>query len=249
MVNSFSIKKYAYISDKGPVLEVNEDDIEIDLKNEIFMVLDGFGGSEAGVKAVKTIKETISQFYTKVVEDPDSTLPFFYNPQYLIEGNALVNAFHKAHEAVINQNKGRSLSQMGGASVSAGVLSGRVLTIVSIGNCSVVVIRNNNIQFVSHPESYDFFNGEITNKFLANFTLNGLGLFKLPSLSVKEFFIEEDDKIIFLSDGAYNRLSLSEMKNIFCYSKLNEKEKINRVFSIVNGRGNQDNQTCMLLEF
>ena len=249
MERSFSLKRYAYKTDKGPLLEVNEDDVEVDLKNEIFMILDGFGGSDAGVKAVNTIKETISQFYTKVVEDPDSTLPFFYNPQFLIEGNALVNAFHKAHEAVANQNKGKNLSQMGGASVSAGVLSGRVLTIVSIGNCSVAVIRNNNIQLINYPESYGSFNGEVNSKFLTNFTLNALGLFKFPSLSVKEFFIENDDKIIFLSDGAYNRLSLSEIKNIFFYPKLSDKEKINRVFNLVNGRGNQDNQTCMVLDF
>lgn len=249
MGNSLSIKRYAYRSDKGPILEVNEDDVEVDLKNEIFMVLDGFGGSDAGVKAVKTIKDTITQFYTKVVEDPDSTLPFFFNPQYLIEGNSLVNSFHKAHEAMINQNKGKSLSQMGGASVCAGVLSGRIFTIVSVGNCSVVVIRNNIIQFINYPESYDFFNGDVRNKFLTNFTLNGIGLFKSPSFSVKEFFLEEHDKVIFLSDGAYNRLSLSEMKNVFCYSNLNVKEKINRVFNLANGRGNQDNQTCMVLEF
>ena len=249
MDRAFSLKRYAYLCDKGPVLEVNEDDIEVDLKNEIFMVLDGFGGSDAGVKAVRNIKETISQFYTKVVEDPDSTLPFFYNPQYLIEGNALVNAFHKAHEAILNQNKGKSLSEMGGASVSAGVVSGRVLTIVSIGNCSVIAIRNNNTQFITSPESYDFFNGDISEKFLTNFPLNGLGLFKSASLVVKEFFIEGGDKILFLSDGAYNRLSLSEMKNIFCYSKGKDKEKINRVFKLVNGRGNQDNQTCLVLEF
>ena len=30
-----------------------------DLKNEIFMVLDGFGGSDAGVKAVNAIKDTM----------------------------------------------------------------------------------------------------------------------------------------------------------------------------------------------
>jgi len=249
MEKSFSLKRYAYICDKGPVLEVNEDEVEIDLKNEIFMVLDGFGGSNAGIKAVRLVKETISQFYTKVVEDPDSTLPFFYNPQYLIEGNALVNAFQKAHEVILNENRGKNLSEMGGASVSAGVLSGRVLTLVSIGNCSVLVIRNNNIQFINVPESYDSFSGEMRNKFLTNFPLNGLGLFKTATLTVKEFFIENDDKVIFLSDGAYNRLSLSEMKNIFCYSNLQEKEKINRAFSLVNGRGNQDNQTCMILEF
>ena len=108
----------------------------------------------------------------------------------MIEGNALVNAFHKAHEAVANQNKGKNLSQMGGASVSAGVLSGRVLTIVSIGNCSVAVIRNNNIQLINYPESYGSFNGEVNSKFLTNFTLNALGLFKFPSLSVKNFLLK-----------------------------------------------------------
>ena len=47
MERSFSLKRYAYKTDKGPLLEVNEDDVEVDLKNEIFMILDGFGGSDA----------------------------------------------------------------------------------------------------------------------------------------------------------------------------------------------------------
>ena len=94
---------------------------------------------------------------------------------------------------------------MGGASVSAGVLRGKILTTVSIGNCSVFAIRNNNVQLINSPENYDSFNGEMRNNFLKNFPLNGLGLFKNIFLTVREFFIEKDDKIIFFSDGAYNR--------------------------------------------
>ena len=249
MENTLAIKKYSYICDKGPFLDINEDDIEIDLKNELFIVIDGFGGSNIGSDTSKKIKETITHSYSKITGDPESTMPFFYNSKFLIEGNALVNATLKAQSQIFEDNKKKNLSSRGGASIVAGALAEDIMTFVSVGNCCSLLLRNNSIQFISSPDSYEFVSGNGNQQFFTNFPLNGIGLFETLNFDIKESRIIKGDTIIMLSDGAYNRLNLSELKNIFNSSSLKNKEKIQRSFELVNGRGNQDNQTCLIIEF
>ena len=249
MENPLTIKRYSFICDKGPFLDINEDDIEIDLKNELFIVIDGFGGSSIGSETSKKIKEIITHSYSRITGDPDSTMPFFYNSKFLIEGNALINALLKAQSQTFEDNKKKNLSSRGAASIVAGALAEDIMTFVSVGNCCSMLLRNSNIQFISSPDSYEFVSGNGNQQFFTNFPLNGVGLFEILSFDIKESKIIKGDTIVMLSDGAYNRLNLSELKNIFNSNNLKNKEKIQRVFDLVNGRGNQDNQTCLILEF
>jgi hypothetical protein len=71
-VNRFSIETQA-----GPILSINEDCADVDIVNNLFMVLDGFGGVSNGSSCITNLVDTITTFYTKISGDPDSTLPFF----------------------------------------------------------------------------------------------------------------------------------------------------------------------------
>ena len=42
------LKSYGLLSHQGPHLNLNEDYVEVDLANNLFMVIDGFGGSNIG---------------------------------------------------------------------------------------------------------------------------------------------------------------------------------------------------------
>lgn len=42
------LKSYAAKTHQGPYLEINEDGYEFDFENELYMILDGFGGSGIG---------------------------------------------------------------------------------------------------------------------------------------------------------------------------------------------------------
>ena len=46
------LKSYSARTDSGPFLQVNEDDHDVDLINNLFLIFDGFGGSNVGDKAV-----------------------------------------------------------------------------------------------------------------------------------------------------------------------------------------------------
>jgi serine/threonine protein phosphatase PrpC len=249
MENPLNLKKYSFVCEKGPFLDLNEDDIDIDLKNDLFMVIDGFGGGNIGQETSRKIKEIVSQYYSKITGDSDATMPFFFHSKYLLEGNALINGLLKAQKIIYNENKSKDLSSRGGASIVSAVLSDNIMTFVSVGNCCSILIRDRGIQFISSPDSYEVVLSNGHQKFFANFPLNGLGLFDVLSFDIKELKLFQGDVVLMLTDGAYNRLKLSELNNIFSFYNLNNKQKIKRIFDLVNGRGNHDNQSCLVLEF
>ena len=129
------LKSYAAKTETGPYLQVNEDDIDIDLMNHLYVVYDGFGGSNIGDKCVSISKENIKKFYTKISSDPDSTLPFYFSPKFLIEGNALINAVNLAHREILKLNASTEMSERGGVCLLAAAQSENILTFVSTGNC------------------------------------------------------------------------------------------------------------------
>ena len=69
-----------------------------------FLIFDGFGGSNIGDRTVHKLKDSIKSFYTKIGNDSDATLPFYYSYKYLIEGNALINSMHYAHMVLKKEN-------------------------------------------------------------------------------------------------------------------------------------------------
>lgn len=77
------IKSYAMKTHQGPFLNLNEDLVEVDLVNNLFMVIDGFGGSNIGDKAASMVRDSLKRSFTKIASDPDSTLPFYFSHKYL----------------------------------------------------------------------------------------------------------------------------------------------------------------------
>ena len=103
------LKIFSAETHQGPYLNINEDGCDYDFSNNIYMILDGFGGSGVGDKVVREIKDNIKRFYTQIASDINATMPFFYSPKYLIEGNALINSlifcsFHKLLHKTLSYN-------------------------------------------------------------------------------------------------------------------------------------------------
>ena len=140
------VKAYAAQSHQGPYLEVNEDGHEADVINGLYMVLDGYGGSGIGDKAVDLVRKKVKHFFTRINEDSNATLPFYYSKKYLLEGNALINAVHFAHRNLMDENEKLDLSSRGGASGVLTSLSDNIVTIVSTGNCRAYLYRKGRIE-------------------------------------------------------------------------------------------------------
>lgn len=243
------LKSYGLLSHQGPHLNLNEDLAEVDLVNNLFMIIDGFGGSNIGDKSAMIIRDSLKRSYTKIANDPDSTLPFFYSHKYLIEGNALINALHVAHRNVSKENENKNMNNRGGGSVIGAALAENVLTLVSTGNCSAYLYRKGHLSNEVQPDSLRSLSRDRFSSFLHTAPMSGVGLFEDLHFQVRELKISAGDLVLLFTDGIYARLEENEIKYTVEKNLDNELEIINELIKLANDRGNLDNQSALLLQF
>jgi len=243
------LKSYGLQTHQGPHLNLNEDLVEVDLAHNLFIMLDGFGGSNIGDRAAMMIRDNIKRFYTKIAVDPDSTLPFYFSHKYLIEGNALINAFQATHQLMTRDNEQKNLENRGGASVLAGALSENILTLVSTGNCAAYLFRKGHLTLEIIPDSLNSLSRDTFQPYLHSIPLSGIGLFEDLHFNVRELKLAKGDQIIFFTDGVYARLGIEEIR--YCIEKNldNELEALKDLINLSNERGNLDNQSGLILTF
>jgi serine/threonine protein phosphatase PrpC len=243
------IKSFGIYSNQGPHLNVNEDLADIDLNLNLFTLMDGFGGSNIGDRVAALAKDVIKRSYTKISSDPESTLPFYYSHKYLIEGNALINAFQAAHQVILKDNDQKSLSHKGGASVLVGAMAENVMTFVSTGNCNAYLYRQGYLKQVVIPDTMETLSRDNFNSYHQSIPLSGLGLFEDLHFQVKEVKLREGDVLIFLTDGIYSRIKEEELKYIIEKHFDREIELLKSLTKLSNERGNLDNQSGLVLQF
>ena len=243
------LQNFSVETNHGPYLNVNEDGYAFDFDNELYMIFDGYGGAGLGDKCVEKLKENVSKFYNNFVFDRDKTLPFFYSPKYLLEGNALVNAALLAHHSKYKDNLGKDIARRAGSSGIIAVKSESILTILSTGNCRAYIHRQGQIRKIFEEDNYLNLSHDNFDSHFKNIPLSGFGLFSDLHYQVKEIRIKAGDQVLFLSDGVYARLDDVEIKSSIQKLSMNLKVKIKELFELANNRGNLDNQTCMIMEF
>ena len=243
------LKSYSSHSDKGPYLQTNEDSVHIDLKNKLYFIFDGLGGSGIGDKVVQELKNNIKKFYGHMKEDPDSTMPFSYSYQYIIEGNALINAMKQAHGLLRKENESKDISSRGGASAIVISQAENLLTFASIGNCVAYLSRKGALRRVCEPDSFEFLGLDSFTRHFQTAPLRAFGLFEDLPLSIKELRPNKGDEVILLTDGAYSRMAQEELEHILQRRRESSREKIEALFELNNSRGNLDNQSAVILQF
>lgn len=243
------LKSYSAKTHHGPAIQLNEDDFDVDLVNNLFFAIDAFGGVGIGDKTAARVKELLKIFYTKVAADPDSTMPFFYSHKYLLEANALINAFHLAHKEIFSSNQQFEISKRGGASVVGLALSESLGTFVSVGNMAVYLYRKGEVKSIISPDSFETISKDNYRPYYSSLPMSGIGLFEDLHFQIREFRPQEDDIVIMLSDGVFNRINLEEIKFIIEKKTPGLRDKVNNLMEFANSRGNFDNQTALLFQF
>lgn len=236
-------------SHQGPFLNINEDGYDFDLDNEVFMIFDGYGGHGVGDKCVEDLKKNIKKFYQNFVSDRDATLPFFYSPKYLLEGNALINSALFTHYELYKENIKKEVPMRAGAS---GILFSKaesVMTVVSTGNCRAYLLRLGKIIPIFTDDSMQMLKTDNFDSHLKNIPLSGFGLFPDLHYQVREVRLAAGDKIFALTDGVYARVEDDELNAVISKPSINIKTKISELFELSNSRGNLDNQSCLILEY
>tara|TARA_B100001971_G_scaffold214585_1_gene252788 strand:- start:3797 stop:4534 length:738 start_codon:yes stop_codon:yes gene_type:complete len=243
------LKSFAAQSEAGPFLQTNEDAYDFDVLNELFLLLDGFGGAGIGDVCVNKLKEDVKKFYLRLAEDPDATLPFFYSPKYLVEGNALINSILFTHNNLMKENFTKKISERAGASGVVVAKSESVLTLVSTGSCNAYLYRRGKLDKIFIEDSFQFLSNDDYNNHLKTMPLSGFGLFPDLYYQVKELRLYKDDMICLLTDGVYGRLKSEEIKDVLSKPHSGLKAKLQDLFQLANSRGNLDNQSGIILQF
>lgn len=243
------LKAFAGETHQGPRLDINEDTYDYDIVNNIFMVFDGFGGAGLGDQCVLSLKENVKKNFLDFSSDPNATLPFFYSPRYLVEGNALINSMLFAHEAIFKANLVKEVSMRAGASGVIAVQTETLLTVASVGNCLALLVRHGKPHSIFTPDNYESLSLDLSQKHLSTMPTAAFGLYPDLYYQLKEIRLQEEDYIVFMTDGVYARLDSSEIASVVINPKLDNKSKIRELFRLANSRGNLDNQTVFLCEY
>ncbi len=243
------LSRYFLETSAGPRLTINEDCAGIDIINNLFIIVDGFGGVTRGPACSTELVDSIKNFYTKISGDPDSTLPFFYSHKYLIEGNAIVNALNYAHAIICKDNFNKALDVMGGASVLAAAMSENIMTFVSAGNCASFLCRRGNIEEITKPDILLNIATDAITYEQGTIPMSGLGLFEDLHTHVVERRILAGDLVILMSDGIYSKVKLNEVLHTIENKEIHFDKKAKLLMDLSNQRGNLDNQTLVLLQF
>lgn len=243
------LKAYAAQTHQGPYLQVNEDGYDFDFENELFMIFDGFGGSGVGDRAVDKLKQEIKSFYTQISDDPNATMPLYYNPRNLLEGNAVLNAMMSAHQNLLKSNHEKPINQRAGASAIVAAKADSILILIGVGNCSAYHFRQGKLSRIILEDTFEYLSkNQIEAKFRTS-PMNAMGMYPELGHQMREVRLSEGDKVVLMTDGVYAELTEDELLYNLNKSSPDAHERINNLLKLSNSRGNTDNQTAMILEF
>lgn len=243
------LKAYAAQTHQGPYLQVNEDGYDFDFENELFMVVDGFGGSGYGDRATEKLKNEIKTFYTQISDDPNATMPLYYNPRNLLEGNAILNSMMNAHQNLLRSNLEKPVNQRAGASAIVAVKADSLMVLVGVGNCCAYHFRKGKLSKVIVEDTFQYLSKDQFDMRFRTSPMNAIGMYPELGHQMREVRLAEGDKIILLTDGVYAQLNDDELLYTLNKSSPDANERVNSLLKLSNSRGNTDNQTAMILEF
>lgn len=242
------VKSYYAETQTGEYLELNEDAVIAEPSVSLYGIIDGYGGSGIGDKITELIKETVIENYGILSQDEDSTLPLYFEPNYSIETNALINVLKLSHSKVIDLNSSKDSNSRGAASFLGCISKKNSIQLVGTGNCLALKISKDSTSIVFFPHSN--FEGSIIGTPDKNSTpYSGIGLLNEFEFFVREVKVNKKDKIILLSSGCYAAFNFVELAILLKESKSDPKIFKNELCQLANARGSKSNQSIVCLEF
>lgn len=253
--------KYCSKTDVGKKRENNEDRFVCERIADnavILAVCDGMGGAKGGAVAASVAAESfLAEIKYQVGSRLDGGKLFFADPESevaMLLDSAVANA---NYEVWSKAQDDKSLRGMGTTLTAALIFedSLRVFT-VNVGDSRVYRIEENTVQRLTKDHSYvqhlaDI--GEITQKEAdnhpdRNIITRALGISIRAEADIKEAEVNSGDMLLLCSDGLYGMLTDDEIHGVAAFMGASLETKLEKLVSLANDAGGDDNITVVLAE-
>lgn len=256
-----TFNEIAALSSAGRVRKVNEDSVAsviLDIqhgdyksKSYILAVADGMGGHKAGDIAsriaINTIVKVLSTKITDLISKNQNNEEIF---------KILNDAFESANKNIFKFKKDENISEIVGAALSTGIIIKGKLFIAHAGDTRVYLVRRKHIKKITRDHRLVeelIIKGELTPEEALthpsrHVITNAIGVFK--DLHVDQYLVrlENDDYIIFCSDGLTDVVKDHEIKDIVLKNKI-PKLICDTLVNLANERGGKDNISVVVLKW
>ena len=253
---------YCAKTDVGKKREINEDFFAFSKLADnahIFVICDGMGGEAGGEIASKLAAESFVQEVTYQCSSrmiggelffaaPETEIPMMLD-------SALANANFEVWQKAQDD---KTLHGMGTTLVAALVLLNPLrLFTVNIGDSRIYKINSDTAQRLTKDHSYVQYlidKGEITPKQAEsrtdkNIITRAVGISIRAEGDIAEAKIEKSDRILLCTDGLCGMMTDDEIQGIVSFLDAKLEKKAERLISLANDAGGDDNITLIIVEF
>ncbi|RMH15148.1 MAG: Stp1/IreP family PP2C-type Ser/Thr phosphatase [Acidobacteria bacterium] len=242
------------MTDVGLLRSHNEDYLDVDDKNRVYVVADGMGGHNHGEVASRIAVETINKFIRET-DDADSTLPLTYDVKLKRHSNHLKRSIHIAHDQVLNAiREDGSLLGMGTTVVGA-MLRDDVVAIAHVGDSRAYRLRDGHLELLT--QDHTWVNEQVVAGYLSeeqakshplkNVVTRALGGDSEVVVDVIETRALDGDTYLLCSDGLTTMLSDQEI-----HQRLVSDDSLETIcrqlIEDANARGGFDNVTVLVFK-
>lgn len=240
------------VTDTGLLRTHNEDYLEVDDGNRIFLVADGMGGHNHGEVASRIAVESIRTFMTGG-DECESTLPIASDEDLHQHSSRLKRSIHIAHNRVLDAiERDGSLLGMGTTVVGA-MLRDDVAAIVHVGDSRAYRLRNAHLELLT--QDHTWVNEQVVAGYLSeeqakshplkNVVTRALGGDSEIMVDVTETRVVDGDLYLLCSDGLTTMLGDQDIHRIMS-SDVPLEDVCRQLVEEANARGGFDNVTVLL---
>lgn len=241
-------------SDIGRKRPHNEDCFVGDSSLGLYVVCDGMGGGNAGEVASRMAIETILTHIKSASDQPSAGEAAEGDPNLTPASNQLAHAIRAANAAVFRASWEHPKYAGMGTTVAAARLLGHSLSIAHVGDSRVYLIRDGVMQALTVDHSWvaeQVAQGYMTEEEAErsprrNVVTRALGVESTIDIDLAEMPVFNGDLLLLCSDGLTRGVRCSEiLRTLQQNSDLGEKTE--RLISLANDAGGDDNITVMLI--
>jgi PPM family protein phosphatase len=246
------------LSDVGKQRTANEDCLFVDPENQLMLVLDGMGGHRAGEVASRLAMETIADFFKGHANGSDVEKNLFedYDHSFTFHTNLLRQATFTANRVVLEKSLEKEDFVGMGCTVAGMVVRDFSVSVINVGDSRLYLIRNGTIEQVSkdHTLAEDqvergiMSREEARESQLKHILSSVIGVDTRIRVHIDELTVLPGDIFLLCSDGLTAVMTDEEILDEIVKTTIGQ-ETLDRLISIVNGRGGPDNTTLVLSVF